>query len=90
MRKLSKFTLEEYETISNDEMKTVCAGLTPRDISFYECFVDGSDVPNDGQKCIYAQTSSNTIITGTCRKRVSVVVEYGMPRYVTEANCVID
>lgn len=90
MKELSKFILKDSETISTEEMKIVRGGVIPRDLSFYECFVDGSIVPNEGMKCIYARPSKNTIIVGTCRKGEETIFENGIRRDIITAYCEMD
>ena len=90
MKKLSKFILKESDMISTEEMKEVRGGVIPRDISFYECKLNGSIVENEGMRCIYARPSNNTIIIGTCRKGYETTVENGVERDVITAYCDIN
>lgn len=61
MKQLTKFILKDCTYISTEEMKEVRGGVIPRDISFYECKLNGSIVENEGMRCIYARPSNTPL-----------------------------
>ena len=93
MKRLKKFSLNETDRITNDEMKIVRGGIPSEEPTLYDCFVKNNVAFNVGEKCIYDlqyKDNERKIILGTCKSMIDYVIVNKRPEPRIIAYCEMD
>ena len=88
MKKIKKFVLKDAELVSKDELKYVLGGIR-RNLTLYDCIVEGDKVPNEGRQCIVSY-EDNVIHTGICKATYVTSGEEGRFESKLVAYCSVD